>query len=153
VRREKEKTVKEDEIKRLLEEKLRREGFRRIEIRYGHEHGIDIEATFPNDPRHLIIEAKGEPGGKNKDMDRQIKLGEALYQILSNYGKYAIYAVALPDNPGYRKLVSKIPDIARQKLELHFLLISKEAIKHLAPDKHWPSSISDAKTLKDELLR
>jgi hypothetical protein len=63
--------MREREVKQRLAEQLRKEGFMNLNVRYGQEHGIDIEAQFPRSRRWLYIEVKGERPG-----DRRQRSGE-----------------------------------------------------------------------------
>ncbi len=52
--------MREREVIRTIAERLRSEGAQNLQVRYGREHGPDIEAELPTSRRLLFIEAKGD---------------------------------------------------------------------------------------------
>ena len=124
--------MREREVKQQLAEQLRKEGFMNLKVRYGQEHGIDIEAQFPKSRRWLYIEAKGERPGGQEAAKRRVALGEALLQILSVYDGLAVCAIALPFTHGYQNLVRQIL-VPLQRLELHMIFVREDEVWHLAP--------------------
>jgi hypothetical protein len=124
--------MREREVKQRLAEQLRKEGFMNLNVRYGQEHRIDIEAQFPRSRRWLYIEVKGERPGGQEAAKRRAALGEALLQILSVYDGSAVCAIALPFTRGYQNLVRQIL-VPLQRLELHMIFVREGEIWHLAP--------------------
>jgi hypothetical protein len=120
-------TMQERQVTAAIAEKLKREGVLSLQVRYGREHGPDIEAQLPNFRRLLFIEAKGET--KAPDLD----LGTALYQILARYDGQAVCGIALPFSRKYQKLVRNIlPGI--QRLGLHVIFVKDAEVWHLSPN-------------------
>jgi hypothetical protein len=125
--------MRERQVTETIAEKLKSEGLLNLRFRIGNEHGPDIEGRLPQSRRWLFIEAKGEPGSKEKSIDRRMRLGEALLQVLTVYDHDVVCAIALPYNEGYETLVRKIlAGIGR--LGVHILLVRGEDVWHLAPD-------------------
>ena len=124
--------VREREVKRLLAQRLREEGFMNLKVRYGREHGIDIEAQFPETRRWLYIEVKGERPGGQATATRRAALGEALLQILSVYDGSTVCAIALPFTRGYQNLVRRIL-VPLHRLGLHMIFVREDEVWHLAP--------------------
>lgn len=124
--------VRERELKERLAERLRSEGFMNLRVRYGREHGIDIEAQFPATQRWLYIEVKGERPGGQATATRRATMGEALLQILSVYDGSAVCAIALPFTRGYQNLVRQLL-VPLQRLGLHMIFVREGEIWHLAP--------------------
>lgn len=125
--------MRERQVTQTIAERLKAESVLNLTVRYRNERGPDIEGRLPASRRWLYVEAKGEPGSKDKALDRHMYLGTALLQILSVYDHDVVCAIALPYNEGYEALVRKIlAGIGR--LGVHILLVRGEDVWHLAPD-------------------
>jgi len=125
--------VREREVKERLAERLRSEGLMNLRVRYGREHGIDIEAQFPATRRWLYIEVKGERPGGQATANRRTALGEALLQIFEVYNGSAACAIALPNTRGFQNLARRIL-MPLGRLGLHLIFVGEEEIWHLAPN-------------------
>ena len=125
--------MRERQVTETIADKLKSEGLLNLKARYSNEHGPDIEGRLPQSRRWLFIEAKGEPGSKDKSLDRRMRLGEALLQVLCVYDHDVVCAIALPYNEGYETLVRRILAGIRC-LGVHILMVRGEDVWHLAPD-------------------
>lgn len=123
----KEPTMREREVIRKVVERLKCEGILSLQVRYGREHGPDIEARLPNSRRLLFIEAKGDVKAPDS------AIGVALYQILTRYDGQAVCGIALPLTESYKKLARKILP-AIQRLGLHLIFVKEDEIWHLSPN-------------------
>lgn len=124
--------MREREVVRRLAERLQAEGVLNLKVRYGQEHGPDIEAELPTSHRRLFIEAKGERPGGQEGAKRRVALGEALFQILSVYDTDVVCALGLPFTKGYQTLVRNVLPGLR-KLGVHVLWVRDDEIWHLSP--------------------
>ncbi len=130
--------MREREVKALLSERLRAEGFRLLDVRYRSRRGIDIEASHPRSPQKLYIEVKGERRGGNPTIMRRRALGEALLQVFEAYGDdEAVYAIALQDTRGFRSLVARIFP-ALKAFGLHVIFVGNGTFAHLGPNSPTP---------------
>jgi len=135
-------TMQERQVTAAIAERLKREGVLSLQVRYGREHGPDIEAQLPNSRRLLFIEAKGET--KAPELD----LATALYQILSRYDGQSVCGIALPFTERHKKLVRNIL-LGIQRLGLHVIFVRDAELWHLSPNARGffptkPTSIVEA---------
>lgn len=106
--------ITEDQVKQTVKEHLERQGYR-VLVAWGRERGIDIEATKTGS--RWVIEAKAEVG-KSGAQQVNYFLG-ALGELIQRMDDpSAGYGLALPDNNQYRGLVQRLPDLARERLDL-----------------------------------
>lgn len=115
--------ITEDEVKEAVRAHLTARGFD-VAVAWGRVRGIDIDARHP-DGRRYVIEAKAEVG---KAGPQQVNyflgmLGE-LVQRMDD--AQASYGIALPDNRQYRGLVDRLPALAKERLRLAVLWVSRE---------------------------
>lgn len=114
--------LSEDQVKQAVAEHLRRQGFH-VDIRWGRERGIDLDARASNG-RRIVIEAKGEVASDQQQGNYFLgALGE-LVQRMSD--PKATYGLALPGNRRYRGLVDRLPALAWQRLNLVVYLVHKQ---------------------------
>lgn len=112
----------EDEVKAAVKSVLEDKGYE-VAVAWGHSRGVDLDARRGND--RLLIEAKGDA------LSPQIQgnyflgaLGE-LDQRMSD--PKAEYGLALPDNPRFRGLMERLPDLAADRLRLYAFLVDIRA--------------------------
>lgn len=129
-----EKKLTEDEVVRILSDKLQMEGWKIVNQCFGQTRGNDIEAV--KDGRILIVEAKGaksndySPTKKRESFDSgQIKthFGKAMVKIMTEIEKNPnhLYAIAHPDDELIRKTIGKIiPQL--EKLNIKHYWIKKD---------------------------
>jgi len=123
----KELAMRECEVVTKVVERLKCEGVPNPQVRYGREHGPDIEAQLPSSRRLLFIEAKGDVKAPD------LAIGVALYQILARYDGQAVCGIALPYSRRYQNLVRNIlPGI--QRLGLHVIFVRDAEVWHLSPN-------------------
>jgi hypothetical protein len=112
--------ISEDEIKAAIRDHLVARGFH-VEVRWGRDRGIDITASGPNG--RWVIEAKGEVNSPQQQGNYFLgALGELVQRMDDPHARYAL---ALPDNPRYRGLVSRLPTLARQRLNLTVFFVTR----------------------------
>lgn len=76
----------EDEVKAAVRDHLQRLGYV-VKLSWGHERGIDIDAIGPGD--HLLIEAKGEPVSRPRQVNYFLgALGELVLRFAEPGAKY-----------------------------------------------------------------
>ncbi len=146
--------MKEDKLKQIIEQKLKEEGFTGINVRYGQEHGSDVEALFPGSRRRLLMEVKGETEAmmaKEAPQAQWIHYVESgIFELLSRMEEErAVYALALPDTQKYRSILMKLPLLARRRLKLHTLFVSEDRIVYLPPDEVNPYPIRSLRKLEE----
>jgi hypothetical protein len=108
----------EDAVKEAVAAGLRAQGWQ-VEVRFGHEHGIDIVADRGSDK--MIIEAKGE--GSLNPMRVNYFLG-ALGELVQRMESPDVqYALALPAHRQFINLVLRLPTHARLALNLSVLFV------------------------------
>ena len=111
----------EDDVKRAVAAHLAAQGYR-VTVRWGRDHGIDIEA-FGSDGR-LIIEAKGEaPKGPQQANYFLNAIGELIQGMADPHARYGL---ALPDNPQFRGLAGRLPTLARERLQLSVYFVGPD---------------------------
>lgn len=113
-----EHVITEDDVKRTLADKLRRDGWT-VDIRWGRERGIDLDARRGSE--RLIIEAKGQANAGPQQANYFLGAMGELVQRMNDPA--ARYAVAFPDHPQYRGLVSRLPSLARERLRLEVFFV------------------------------
>jgi hypothetical protein len=105
--------ITEDEVKTAVKAHLEADGWV-VTVAWGHERGIDIRAQRADES--LIIEAKGQASNPPQQVNYFLgALGE-LVQRMSD--ESATYGLALSDNKQYRGLVQRLPELARERLNL-----------------------------------
>jgi hypothetical protein len=88
-------------------------------VAWGRERGIDIEAHRPGG--RLLIEAKGEAALAPQQVNYFLgAIGELIQRMTDPDAEYGL---ALPDNKQYRGLVSRLRQLARERLRLRFLFV------------------------------
>jgi hypothetical protein len=112
--------LQEDEVKAAVRDHLEAQGYD-VDVAWGHERGIDIEARRPGD--RILIEAKGEVLSDQQQGNYFIgALGELVQRLADPNARYGL---ALPDNRRYRGLVQRLPALARQRLNLVVYMVRR----------------------------
>lgn len=116
--------ISEDEVKGAVRDHLEAGGFE-VHVAWGRVRGIDIEANH-SDGRRYVIEAKAETGTSGPQQVNYFlgMLGELLQRMDD---PEATYAIALPDNGQYRRLVERLPRFARERLGLVVFWVARRA--------------------------
>ncbi|MEW5940452.1 MAG: MarR family transcriptional regulator [Chloroflexota bacterium] len=110
--------LSEDSIKEILEKWLISQGWK-VKVAWGHERGIDIEAT--TNERRWVIEVKGQ--GKHDQARGNYfvgMLGEILQRMKDPTAKYSI---ALPDLQRYRNLWQRLPPLAKSRTSITAIFV------------------------------
>lgn len=117
----------EDEVKAGVAGWLERDGWT-VVVRWGHERGIDIEAT--RDGERWVIEAKGSGSLQPMRVNYFISmLGETLQRMDDPSARYSI---ALPDMTQYRGLWDRLPRLAKSRTTISILLVEDDStVTHL----------------------
>lgn len=113
--------LSEDEIKRVLESFLKSGGWE-VQVAWGKERGIDIEAF--RGTHRWVIEVKG-PGSRQQMRVNYFLaiLGETLQRMDDPEARYSI---ALPDLQQYRNLWNRLPRLAKHRTQISLLLIGED---------------------------
>ncbi len=113
--------LSEDDVKRFLEKWLITEGWK-VQVAWGHERGIDIEASKGSSL--WLIEVKGS--GSLQPMRVNYFLG-ALGELLQRMDKpNAIYSIAFPDMQQFRGLWNRLPDLAKSRTGITALFVATD---------------------------
>ena len=114
--------ITEDEVKRAVRDHLVGLGYT-VEVAWDRTRGIDVDARHPTKGRY-IIEAKAETETSGAQQVNYFvgMLGELLQRMDD---QDAIYGIALPENRQYRGLVDRLPRLARDRIGLHVLWVSR----------------------------
>jgi len=121
--------LSEDEIKRAVKDHLEEQGYS-VQVMWGRSHGIDIEATGQNG--RMVIEAKGQVASQQQQTNYFIgALGELIQRMSDPQARYAL---ALPDEPRCRGLASRLPSLARERLNLSILYVRREGDRYIVRD-------------------
>ena len=113
--------LSEDDVKRMLEKWLIDKGWQ-VRIAWGHERGIDIEAS--KDKLLWIIEVKGS--GSLQPMRVNYFLG-ALGELLQRMNNPdASYSIAFPDIQQFRGLWDRLPDLAKLRTGITVLFVGTD---------------------------
>lgn len=110
----------EDEVKAAVKAHLEEAGYR-VTVAWGRVRGVDIEATRPDS--RMLIEAKGSANLQPQQVSYFLgALGELIQRMSDPAARYGL---ALPDNRQYRGLVSRLPQLARDRLTLTVFFVAK----------------------------
>ena len=144
----------EDKLKRIIEQKLKEEGFTGIAVRYGQEHGSDVEAFFPGSRRRLLMEVKGETEAMMTKEAAQAQwihyVESGIFELLRRMeSEQAVYVLVLPNTQSYRSILMRLPLFARRRLSLHTLFVSEDRIVYLPPDRANPYAIKSLRKLEE----
>lgn len=112
--------ITEDEVKTAMKAYLEAQGYR-VKVMWGKERGIDIDARRPDG--RLILEAKGEVASQPQKTNYFLSALGELLQRMSD--ERATYGLALPDNATFRRLVDRLPRLAKERLRLRFFLVAR----------------------------
>ena len=116
--------LSEDDIKRLLTRSLEERGWQ-VQVAWGHERGVDVTAV--KDGRRWIIEAKGCGSRPEMRVNYFLAVLGTLLQRMSDPD--ALYSIAVPDMPQFRRLWERLPAIAKQRLGATALFVSEGAVE------------------------
>jgi hypothetical protein len=109
----------EAEVVALLRTWLEKEGWN---VARAQTHGIDVEAK--RDSERWLIEAKGWKKGNSPN--QQGAFNEALGQCLRRMDRTdAKYSMAFPDIPIYRRLWENLPVLAKQRIGISCLFVTR----------------------------
>ena len=115
-----EEHLSENAIKEILERWLIAQGWK-IKIAWGHEHGIDVDATKENN--RWMIEVKGQGSRDAMRVNYFLGiLGEMLQRMEDPNAKYSI---ALPDIQQFRNLWRKLPFLAKSRTGITAIFVDK----------------------------
>lgn len=119
--------ITEDMVKQAVATWLEQAGWT-VEVRWGHERGIDIEAV--RDGGRWVIEAKGCGSRQPMRVNYFIAmLGETLQRMDDSHARYSI---ALPDMQQYRRLWDRLPALAKSRTGISAIFVDASgAITHL----------------------
>jgi hypothetical protein len=110
----------EDEVKAAVRDHLVAEGYE-VSVAWGRTRGVDIDARGP--AGRLLLEAKGEVALQPQQVNYFVgALGELVQRMADGDARYGL---ALPDNRQYRGLVSRLPDVAWQRLGLIVFFVGR----------------------------
>lgn len=110
--------MSEEDVKRNVKKWLEADGWD-VGVDWEHGRGIDIEAKRGNE--RWVIEAKGS-GSRNpiKHIYFLTVLGETL-QRMDDPDTH--YGIALPDTSKFRKLWTRLPDLAKSRMRIKALFV------------------------------
>ena len=109
----------EDDVKRAVTAWLESSGWE-VDVRWGRERGIDIEAT--REGERWVIEAKG---CGSRDAMRVSYFIAMLGETLQRMGDpSARYSIALPDMTQFRRLWSRLPALAKSRTQISVLFVA-----------------------------
>lgn len=110
--------MSEEDVKRNVKKWLEADGWD-VGVNWEHGRGIDIEAKRGNE--RWVIEAKGS-GSRNpiKHIYFLTVLGETLQRMDDPETHYGI---ALPDTYKFRKLWTRLPDLAKSRMRIKALFV------------------------------
>lgn len=113
--------LSEDEVKAAVKDHLEERGYT-VEVRWGRAHGIDIEAHSADG--RILIEAKGEVASQQQQTNYFLgALGELVQRMNDPAARYGL---ALPDNKVYCGLVQRLPQLARERLQLTVFFVERD---------------------------
>jgi hypothetical protein len=102
-------------------------------VRWGREHGTDIEAVRGSE--RLLIEAKGEVASNQQQHNYFLgALGELVQHMDDPYARHGL---ALPGNRQYRRLVQRRPRPVWDRLDLVVFFVSRHG-DELMVEEAWP---------------
>lgn len=98
-------------------------------VAWGNAQGIDIDARRRSE--RWIIEAKGPGSRQPMRVNYFIGiLGETLQRMSDASARYSI---AFPDLTQYRRLWERLPKLAKSRIEITMILVSKAGhVEHLS---------------------
>lgn len=113
--------LQEEDIKHILNDMLINDGWN-VKTAWGHQQGIDIEATKEN--QRWIIEVKGPGSRQPMRVNYFISiLGETLQRMNDENARYSI---ALPDLKQYRGLWERLPKLAKDRTTIDLILVDEQ---------------------------
>lgn len=110
----------EDEVKKAVHDHLVDEGYE-VTVAWGRSRGVDIDARGARG--RFLLEAKGEVALQPQQVNYFLGAIGELVQRMSDPD--ARYGLGLPDNPQYRGLVRRLPDLAWERFDLVVFFVSR----------------------------
>ena len=113
-------SISEDEVKHAVQQCLIASGWD-VDVRWGHDRGIDIEAHRGNE--RLVLEAKGEGSLQPMRVNYFVSaIGELVQRMESPDVQYGL---AFPAHRQFAGLVIRLPYWVRSRLNLQFYFIRR----------------------------
>ncbi len=112
---------KEEELKKILSEKLEKDGYK-VEVAWGHKHGVDIRAEKSGAPV-CMIEVKGCGSRQAMRVNYFLAIIGEILQRMDNPDFE--YFIALPDIEQFRKLWKKLPPLAKERTKIKLILVGE----------------------------
>lgn len=113
--------MKEDSVKRAVAKWLKQKRWKVTDVAMGHKRGVDIRAK--RGAIHWSIEAKGCGAHSTARTNYFVSvLGEVLQNMNRRNTKYSL---AFPDIPQFKKLWTRLPTLAKRRLKLTALFVSR----------------------------
>ncbi|HEY3713701.1 MAG TPA: hypothetical protein VGL39_04165 [Jatrophihabitantaceae bacterium] len=103
--------LSEDTVKTAVKAHLEAHGWS-VRVAWGRSHGVDIDAHRAAE--HLLLEAKGGAIDPPEQVNYFLGAIGELVQRLRDPGTQ--YGLALPDNLQYRRLIRRLPALARERI-------------------------------------
>lgn len=112
--------ISEDEVKHAVHQCLIARGWD-VDVRWGHDRGIDIEARRGTE--RLVLEAKGEGSLQPMRVNYFVAaIGELVQRMDAPDVQYGL---AFPAHSQFAGLVSRFPDWVRSRLNLQFYFVRR----------------------------
>jgi hypothetical protein len=103
--------VSEDTVKTAVKSYLEAQGWS-VRVAWGHARGVDIDANRAAE--RLMLEAKGGAPNPPQQVSNFFgAVGELVQRLREPHTRYGL---ALPDNQQYRRLVGRLPRLARERV-------------------------------------
>jgi hypothetical protein len=103
--------LSEDSVKTAVKSYLEARGWS-VRVAWGHGRSVDIDARRAAE--HLLLEAKGGAASPPQQVNHFLAaIGELVQRLRDPATRYGL---ALPDNLQYRRLVSRLPRLARERI-------------------------------------
>lgn len=103
--------VSEDTVKTAVKSYLEAQGWS-VRAAWGHARGVGIDAN--REAERLMLEAKGGAPSPPQQVNNFLGAVGELVQRL--HDPHTRYGLALPDNLQYRRLVGRLPRLARERV-------------------------------------
>jgi hypothetical protein len=120
--------ISEEFVKARIIQWLSFNGWKNIESRDLHHHGVDIKAKNINYSRYFFIETKGQGKMKQADENNFISsLGQILTRMKTDKSTRNNYAIGLPE-AGARIALRRLPWQIAKKLVLYIFSVDHKGI-------------------------
>lgn len=114
--------LSEDAINAAIRTWLTEQGWSITSYCSGKQRGIDIVAQQGQQP--WIIEVKGS--GKSAQVEQNYMYGNLGQLLFKMKDTHARYSVAFPDKPKFIRLWERLPQVAKERLNITVLFVSSE---------------------------